>query len=98
MVALGDCAVTGNVPAMRNGIPARGAPRAHLRGGGDRRSGGVPTDGVPELLQQAQPLHQSIEVDVHVPGCPPKPNAILMVLCELLEGREPDLGSRLRFG
>ena len=27
-----------------------------------------------------------------------KPGAILMVLGELLEGREPDLGSKLRFG
>ena len=97
LVALGDCAVTGNVPAMRNGIPTRRLlERIYIEGATE--SAGVPTDGVPALLRQAEPLHQQVEVDVHVPGCPPKPNAILMVLSELLEGREPDLGSKLRFG
>ncbi len=97
LVALGDCAVTGNVPSMRNGIPTkRLLERVYIEGAD--MSAGVPTDGVPALLRQAEPLHQQVEVDVHVPGCPPKPNAILMVLSELLEGRKPDLGSKLRFG
>jgi NAD-reducing hydrogenase small subunit len=97
VVALGDCAVTGNVPAMRNGIPTRRLlERVYVEGA--TAQPGVPTDGVPALLKHAEPLHQSIKVDVHVPGCPPKPNAILMVLSELLEGRTPDLGSKLRFG
>jgi len=59
---------------------------------------GLPADGVPPLLKQAVPLHEVVKVDVHVPGCPPKPNAILLALSELLEGRKPDLGSKLRFG
>jgi NAD-reducing hydrogenase small subunit len=97
VVALGDCAVTGNVPAMRNGIPTRKLlERVYVEGASEQP--GIPTDGVPALLSKAEPLHASIEVDVHVPGCPPKPEAILFVLGELLEGRLPDLGSRLRFG
>jgi NAD-reducing hydrogenase small subunit len=97
VVALGDCAVTGNVPSMRNGIPTRKLlERIYVEGATERP--GVPTDGVPALLKQAEPLRSAIKVDVHVPGCPPKPNAILMVLSELLEGRVPDLGSKQRFG
>jgi len=97
VVALGDCAVTGNVPAMRNGIPTRKLlERVYVEGASEQP--GIPTDGVPPLLSRAEPLHASIEVDVHVPGCPPKPEAILFVLGELLEGRTPDVGSRLRFG
>jgi NAD-reducing hydrogenase small subunit len=97
VVALGDCAVTGNVPSMRNGISRRVLlERVYIEGASERR--GVPTVGVPALLKQAEPLQQAIKVDIHVPGCPPKPGAILMVLGELLEGREPDLGSKLRFG
>jgi NAD-reducing hydrogenase small subunit len=97
LIALGDCAVTGNVPAMRNGIPTRKLLERIYVEGADP-TGGVPTDGVPALLKQVQPLHEVVRVDVHVPGCPPKPNAILFVLSELLEGRKPDLGSKLRFG
>jgi NAD-reducing hydrogenase small subunit len=97
VIALGDCAVTGNVPSMRNGIPTRKLlERIYVEGA--TATPGVPTDGVPGLLKQAGPLHETIAVDLHVPGCPPKPNAILMVLSELLEGRKPDLGSKLRFG
>jgi NAD-reducing hydrogenase small subunit len=97
VVALGDCAVTGNVPSMRNGITTRKLlERVYVEGATVQP--GVPTDGVPALLKQASPLQEAIEVDVHVPGCPPKPDAILMVLTELLEGRVPELGSKLRFG
>jgi len=97
VVALGDCAVTSNVPSMRNGIPTRKLlERVYVEGVTERP--GVPTDGVPPLLKQAVPLHEVVKVDVHVPGCPPKANAILFALSELLEGRKPDLGSKLRFG
>jgi NAD-reducing hydrogenase small subunit len=97
VVALGDCAVTGNVPSMRNGIPVRRLlERVYVEGA--TAEPGVPADGVPPLLRKAEPLHAAIEVDLHVPGCPPKPDAIKQVLGDLLEGREPDLGSRLRFG
>jgi NAD-reducing hydrogenase small subunit len=97
VVALGDCAVTGNVPSLRNGIPVRKLlERVYVEGA--TAQPGIPTDGVPTLNRQAEPLRSAVKVDVHVPGCPPKPNAILMVLSELLEGRRPDLGSKLRFG
>jgi NAD-reducing hydrogenase small subunit len=97
VVALGDCAVTGNVPAMRNGIPVRRLlERVYVDGATEQP--GLPTDGVPALRRHAEPLHQSIKVDVHVPGCPPRPNTILLVLSELLEGRLPSLGNKVRFG
>ncbi len=97
VVALGDCAVTGNVPSMRNGLSRRKLlARIYMEGATDRQA--IPSDGVPALLRQAEPLHQAISVEVHVPGCPPKPAEIKRVLLDLLEGREPEPGSRLRFG
>jgi len=97
LVALGDCAVTGNVPAMRNQHPARKMlERIYVEGAQVNK--GVPADGVPALLRQAVPLHEAVKVDLHVPGCPPSAKAIAMVLGELVEGRVPDLGSKVKFG
>jgi len=97
LVALGDCAVTSNVPSMRNAIPVRQLLERLYVEGADG-TGGVPRDGVPPLLKRAIPLHEVVKVDVHVPGCPPAPGAIGMVLAELLEGRVPQVGAKVRFG
>ena len=97
VVALGDCAVTGNVPTMRNGIPTRSLLEQVYVDSVDEQPQ-IPTDGVPPLLKQAQPLAAHVRVDVHVPGCPPSAESILYVISELLEGRVPDVGSKQRFG
>jgi NAD-reducing hydrogenase small subunit len=97
LVALGDCAVTSNVPAMRNAIPAsRLLQRIYVEG--VRENKGVPVDGVPQLLKQACPLHDFVKVDLHVPGCPPSAKLILGVVGDFLAGRKPDLSSKARFG
>ena len=97
LVALGDCGVTGNVPAMRNPVPVKAIMERVYVDGADVGKG-VPSVGVPPLLKQAVPLHDVVKVDLHVPGCPPPAKTILFVLKELLEGRVPDLASRARFG
>ena len=97
VVALGDCAVAGNVPAMRNAIPPRKLlERIYVEGADTAR--GVPSDGVPALLRQAIPVHEVVAVDLHVPGCPPPAKAIAWVLGELFDGRMPDLKSKVKFG
>ena len=97
LVALGDCAVTGNVPAMRNPIPVKTImERVYVEGADFAK--GVPNQVVPPLLKQAVPLQDVVKVDLHVPGCPPPSRLILFVLKELLDGRIPDLKSRARFG
>jgi NAD-reducing hydrogenase small subunit len=97
VIALGDCAVTSNVPAMRNTIPVKKIlDRVYIEG--VQTNPGVPVDGVPKLLKRALPVQEAVKVDLHVPGCPPPAKAILFVLSELLEGRMPDLGSKVQFG
>ena len=97
VVALGDCAVTGNVAAMRNPHPARKMlERIYVEGAQAGRL--VPDEGVPALLRAAVPLQEVVKVDLHVPGCPPSPKAIGFVLSELVEGRIPDLGCKVKFG
>ncbi len=97
LVALGDCAVTSNVPSMRNRIPVKTLlERVYIEGADVQK--GIPTDGVPTLLKHAIPLQDVVKVDLHVPGCPPSAASILFVLTELLDGRIPDLKSKVRFG
>ena len=97
VVALGDCAVTGNVSAMRNQIvPRKLLERIYIEG--VQETPGIPTEGVPALLRHAIPVHEVVKVDLHVPGCPPPAAAIAFVLGELLDGRVPDLSSKVKFG
>ena len=97
LVALGDCAVTSNVPSMRNSIPVnRLLQRVYVEGAQENK--GLPVDGVPQLLKQACPVHDFVKVDLHVPGCPPSSQVILGVVSDVLAGRKPDLGSKARLG
>jgi NAD-reducing hydrogenase small subunit len=88
LAALGDCAVTANVPSLRNTIPASKILQAVYVAAPDT-SPVVPTQGVPALLPQARPLHDFVKVDAHLPGCPPRPDAILGLLQDLIQGRAP---------
>jgi NAD-reducing hydrogenase small subunit len=97
VVALGDCAVAGNVPSMRNTVaPRKLLERIYVEGVDAAR--GVPSEGVPTLLRQAIPVHEAVAVDLHVPGCPPPAQTIAWVLGELCEGRLPDMKSKVKFG
>jgi NAD-reducing hydrogenase small subunit len=97
VVSLGDCAVAGNIAAMRNQTPARKLlERVYVEGSQENR--GIPSVGVPALLRHAVPLHEVVKVDLHVPGCPPSAQVIGAVITELLNGRLPDLRTKVKFG
>jgi NAD-reducing hydrogenase small subunit len=97
LVSLGDCAVTANVPAMRNPFSVlEVCDRAYREN--VTQTPGTPDQVVPRLLPFARPVHEVVSVDVFIPGCPPSADVIHYALTELLEGREPKLSSRTRFG
>jgi len=97
LVALGDCAVTGNIPSMRDVYPVKDVMnRAYFENATLNQQ--VPTEVVPKLLTKVRPLHEFVTVDVFIPGCPPKADNIYHALCELAEGRIPDLSMTARFG
>lgn len=96
VVALGDCAVTGNVTAMRNPLgPARTVLQQVYIDHGDPR-GALPTMPgiVPKLLDRVVPLHAAIPVDLFLSGCPPSAPRIRAALEALLRGETPELASR----
>jgi NAD-reducing hydrogenase small subunit len=97
VVSFGDCAVTTNVPGMRNPIGVEPLlQRAYVDN--VTLHPGVPGDVVPRLLPVARPVHEVVPVDVFLPGCPPSPDAIWHLLDDLLAGRPPSLHEPPRFG
>jgi NAD-reducing hydrogenase small subunit len=107
VVSFGDCAVTGNVTALRNalGDPAEVLQRVYVEQ--PDLAGVLPTEVVPALLPRAVPLHEVIPVDLYLPGCPPSADRIHRAVFEILRSLAagegiPDLSWRghddLRFG
>ena len=95
LVALGDCAVTGNVTALRNPL---GVALEVLQPVYGEKYTDEPHI-VPVLLDRVQPVHRVVPVGYYLPGCPPPAPRIKAVLQALLEGRAPVLeGNELRFG
>lgn len=97
LISLGDCAVNGNVPAIRNHFKLDDVmDRAYRENVALQPQ--IPTHSVPTLLETVRPIHGEVKVDVFVPGCPPHADAIWYVLSELIEGRTPDPSQVTRFG
>ena len=97
LVSLGDCAVTANVPGMRNRFPVAAVEhRAYIENAQLNQQ--IPREVIPRLLPKSRPVHEFVTVDVFVPGCPPSADTIYFVLTELLAGRIPDLAGKTRFG
>lgn len=97
LVALGDCAVTSNVSAMRNQVGVD-AVLKHAYVELATLNQGPPTSVVPKLLPRVRPVHEVVKVDVFVPGCPPSADAIFAAVSELLAGRIPEVAGLTRFG
>jgi NAD-reducing hydrogenase small subunit len=103
LVSFGDCAVTGNVPAMRNPFGIDNAEnvlqRAYIENA--QNNPGVPkADGiVPQLLKNVVPVHEAVYVEYFLPGCPPPAARIKSLVAQLLAGQTPKLeGADLKFG
>ena len=97
LVSLGDCAVTANVPSMRNPFNVDCVLRRGYEENADVNRQ-PPTENIPKLLPRARPLHEVVKVDVYIPGCPPSADSIYFALTELLAGRTPEISSKTRFG
>jgi NAD-reducing hydrogenase small subunit len=96
LISFGDCAVTANVPALRNPIGVQPLlDRAYVEN--VTLNPGIPHEVVPALLPTARPVHRVVKVDIFLPGCPPSADLIYQLLVDVLEGRPPDTHGA-RFG
>ncbi len=103
LVSFGDCAVTANVPAIRNQLGLGNAEsvlqRAYVEGA--QANQGVPKEPgiVPALLPRVMPVHEVVHVNYFLPGCPPPADRIKTFLAQVLDGQKPLLaGKDIKFG
>jgi NAD-reducing hydrogenase small subunit len=97
LIAMGDCAITSNVPGMRNPFGSKTILDHAYFATADLQQQ-VPTVSVPKLIEKVRPVHEVVPVDVYLPGCPPSADTFYAVLTDLLAGRTPDIASLTRFG
>lgn len=96
LVSFGDCAVTANVPSLRNPIgPQPLLERAYVEN--VDLNPGIPSKVVPMLLPTSVGVHKAVSVDVFLPGCPPSADVIHETLLRLLGIASPP-ERPLRFG
>ena len=90
LIALGDCAVTGNIPGLRNQFELKDCLLRAYEQTESTRISCIPNDPVvPVLNAKARPLQEFVKVDLSIPGCPPDADTIWYALTELLAGRMP---------
>ena len=92
LVALGDCAVFGGVPAMRNFCGADAAlQRAYVDAESNDSEGKIPSDPELAVMTPVRAVNEVVPVDLHIPGCPPDADVIFYAISELAQGRIPEI-------
>ena len=90
LASFGDCAVTGNVPGMRNLFSVEDiTDRAYFETATENQQ--VPDKVIPPLLPRVRPVHQVVDVDLVIPGCPPSAKEIRYVVEQLIAGEPVNL-------
>jgi NAD-reducing hydrogenase small subunit len=97
LIGMGDCAITGNVPSMRNPVgPDAILNRAYIENVSAQPQ--IPCVVVPKLLPVVRPIHEYVKVDVFLPGCPPSAATFNSALTALVTVAALDISALTRFG
>jgi NAD-reducing hydrogenase small subunit len=91
LISVGQCAITGGLPAMRNGVPVKELlEEAYVRGP-TVANPLIPNDEeIPPLLDRVYPCHEIVKIDGFLPGCPPQADLLWEALNLLMAGRSLD--------
>lgn len=95
LISVGECAIMGGLPAMRNAVPVEECLReAYIDGitvAGNEEEVIPDDEELPILLDKVFPAHEVVKIDYFIPGCPPPADAIWKALTDLLSGKDPEL-------
>jgi len=90
LISVGDCAIMGGIPALRNTIPLKECyDEAYLNGPSVHNpTGQIPNDPeLPLLLNKVYPCQEVVKMDYHLPGCPPPADTLWEALVALLSDK-----------
>jgi NAD-reducing hydrogenase small subunit len=95
LISVGECAIMGGLPALRNNIPLREClEEAYINGPSveQNEEAIIPNDeDLPLILDKVYPAHEVVKIDYFLPGCPPTADLIFNALVAILTGKEIDL-------
>ncbi|TPG32690.1 NADP oxidoreductase [Mycolicibacterium hodleri] len=99
LISVGACAIWGGVPAMRNMVDLKDCLSEAYTQSPTAVLGAEPVVPfhceIPILTTKVYPCHEVVTMDYFIPGCPPRPDAILQVLDDLINDRPVDLPKSL---
>ena len=87
LISVGECAIMGGIPALRNLVPLRECLDEAFRNGPSVHNpqGHLPSDpDVPLMLDRVYPCHEVVKMDYFLPGCPPSAETLWQALNALL--------------
>jgi coenzyme F420-reducing hydrogenase gamma subunit len=92
LISLGECAIMGGLPALRNNIPIKECfEEAYMHGPtveGNNPDKIIPNDEeIPVILDRVYPCHEIVKIDYFIPGCAPRADLIWDTLVALLQKR-----------
>jgi len=98
LISVGDCAINGGIPAMRNMVSLQECYEEAFLNGPTvvNPSGKIPDDEeIPLLLNKVHPCHEVVKIDYHLPGCPPSADTLWEALTALLTEKPLELSYEL---
>lgn len=92
LISIGECAIMGGIPAIRNTIPLREClEEAYFNSSTTIKSNDkkiIPRDpDIPKILDKVYPCHEVVKIDYFLPGCPPRADLLWDALYCLVTGK-----------
>lgn len=89
LISVGECAIMGGIPAMRNFVPLQECLEEAYINGITTELGAhtIPADvEIPKILDKVYPNNEVVKIDYFIPGCPPSAGHIWKVVKSILTG------------
>jgi F420-non-reducing hydrogenase small subunit len=86
LIAMGSCAAYGGVPALANQFEVEEIYERVYKGNSTTDAGETPNVGIPPLLDRVYAVHEVVDVDIKLPGCPTTPDMFAAAVLHLLKG------------